>query len=65
MAKPEGTNSSGDEDATVTQSGDNRRAGDADGNQAAGDSKSPGATDPADESHALKDSNKVNDSHKR
>ena len=58
MANPQQTNSGGATDATVKQSGDNRRLGDQDGNKTAGDSKSPGANDPADESPAAKDSNK-------
>ena len=33
---------------TPQQAGDNRRSGDTDGNAAAGNSKSKGATDPAD-----------------
>ncbi len=60
MASPETTSTDGAKDATVKQSGDNRRAGDADGNRSAGDSKSPGADDPADGSAAEKKS-----SHKR
>jgi len=49
-------------DVTVKQSGDNRRAGDDDGNAASGNSKSPGVNNPADESPdeapAAKNSNK-------
>ena len=37
-------------DDRITAAGDNRRAGDQDGNQAGGDSKSPGATEAGDES---------------
>lgn len=65
MTRPDSSNPSRTTDATVKQSGDNRRAGDADGNQSAGDSKSPGATDPADQSPAAKDSNEVTDSNPR
>lgn len=58
MATPENP-SSNTADATIKQSGDNRRAGDPDGNKAAGDSKSPGADDPKDEvPAAAKNSNK-------
>jgi hypothetical protein len=49
MARPQGTNSSNAKDATVKQSGDNRRLGDDDGNAASGNSKSPGVDNPADE----------------
>lgn len=58
MATPQETNSSNAKDVTVKESGDNRRLGDADGNQAAGNSKSPGADDPANDAPAAKDSNK-------
>ena len=41
--KPERSQSEGQ---GVGQAGDNRRAGDQDGNEAAGDSKSPGVAEP-------------------
>lgn len=34
----------------VAEAGDNRRAGDPDGNKTAGDGKEPGVTEPTDES---------------
>jgi len=49
-SKSENTNSTGTNDVTVKESGDNRRAGDDDGNAASGNSKSPGVDNPADES---------------
>lgn len=58
MASPQDPKAGDGQDATIKQSGDNRRAGDEDGNKAAGDSKSRGANDPADEAPASKDSNK-------
>lgn len=45
MPSPEDKNSSA-KDATVKESGDNRRAGDMDGNAAAGSTKSHGVTEP-------------------
>lgn len=45
MPSPDDKTSSA-KDATVKESGDNRGAGDQDGNAAAGSTKSPGVTEP-------------------